>query len=828
MRLRGRYWARQTMTDDRKPRYKLAVFDTEGTSVINDGDVFAVLYSWDLQVLDVEPEDVTKANVHSCATRYEGRDCMSLYERLNDMLEDDAYYKIAVHNLSYDYLYMRYWLLDIQDDYDVDVTAKTSTRILTVRVSQGRYPKIIFFDTLSLFGYSLRTLGDNLGYRKGDIDYTVMNAPDTVLTDNNVYYNHRDTDILLVGLCTSMLRRDNVTVGNIGTKVLTKTGIVRIQDKLSPRIGMLPTSTKKGRTIYSEDRYEVSKRQFASESDYMKWESYSATVRTPVKGCFAGGVNISNCEYIGVVLNDVISYDLKSAYPAQIITYDVPINPVDVVNVDAYRHLLKRKLPTPMDVAKCRLQPWRGTVKLENVHIAPEWLHHVSDVSITDAMVMQHMKENENVTYKDGRFYSADVLYLTLAFPTWYEVCAQLEFDNPTFIELTLYMGKSKPTRYMLLRTLHHYREKSVVKDLSRGHGDIDAALKDGYISLDEHASLKTGRMNREWLSDFVLRHKGNLNALYGILVTSPLHDEYMLDECGLVDVKKATFDTETKYDSMMWREAGVMVALYNRYKLIYTCAMLASRGADIVYCDTDSIKVKGVDKAGIDAILASMHATIERENVKRVTDLVDGLNDRAGELGYAPFDATIDASIRDLGKFDYEGAYSRFVTYGHKKYAYSDGDTWRYKASGYRTSILESFSRQLEKSGLSEIAPHIVLGYDNRYDSTTGIASIQVGIDSPWVQVDFIAADTSDGKGRHRYRGETCPGNAILPSGKVMNNTENSRLNLQRKARCIENNPDTLHCFGVDIAKDSDTFVYGPRGTVYMEWKNFNMGDDA
>ncbi len=805
----------------------LMCFDTEATSVHDDNGSYAVLYNWDVLRLDTEFSRVTRDTVNDCTTRFEGRECDTLYDFLDDLLysatTENVLYKIAVHNLSYDYQYLRNWLIK----HDTKICAKNSTHLLNIYVDNN----LVFFDTLSIFGYSLRTLGENLGYSKGDIDYSQDIAPDTVLGENNVFYNHRDTSILMVGICQSLLTRDCITLETLGTKIITKTGIVRKQDKANSRIGhMKVKGRKRNCTIYDEDRRKVKTLQFKTVDDYMRWESYSYTVRTDVKGCYAGGINLCNMNLIGTMLHNVSSYDLKSAYPAQMLTYDICTNPIDIETdtLSKYGYLLERCIPNPMDVSTCKCAMWRGTVRIENVTIDSEWFEHIGDTTINETMILQHMKDNENVEYRYGVFYHADVLVLTVAFPTWYEFCAQYTFDNATFLELTIYVDKQPPTRYMQLRTLHHYNEKTVSKEISKGKGDLDKALANGFISIDEYSRLKSNAYDDDWLSQFVLRHKADLNALYGILVTSSIHDIYELDTFGNVTISKGTYDIEQRYDAMMWREAGVLVALYNRYKMVYTVALLASNGYDVVFSDTDSVKVCDIDFDTMDTLLHDMHDTIERRNVYRVESLISSLNANCKALGIAEYDTTITQDIRDLGKFDYEGTYTDFIAYGHKKYAYGDGITWKYKCAGYNINVLRNFSKQLETDGLYGIVPHVALGYNNRYDSSTGIASVQVGIEPTWVETRFKALDSTDKKTVHEYHGWTCPGSAIYKAGKIMNNTEHSKMNVQRMNRCIELNNDVMPLYGIDIALYDGRFVFGKRGTVPMEWQEFEHGDDA
>lgn len=796
-----------------KREVRLVCFDTEATSTEDERGSYAVLYNWDMLHLVGDWQDVSRETVGLLTERREGRDCITLYAELDRMVDsayaDGVAYKVAVHNLSYDIQYIRKWLIDL--DLDVSVCCKSSTKVLSVTIGNRRDPLVVFFDTLSIFGYSLRTLGDNLGYPKGSIDYLQDIAPDTVLSEANVAYNHRDTDILMVGICTSLLTRPSVTLGNLGTRILTKTGIVRVQDRESSHIGGY--QVKKGYTLYDEDRRTVGRHVQRDEREYLRWTSYGDPRSKEVHGCYAGGVNLCNPDYLARVTEGVLSYDLKSAYPSIMLAYRIPVNPVDVTDLGMYSSMLERQMPDPMDVIEGRLPFWRGRVEFTNIEVDPEWSAHVGDVGVNETMVCQDFAGSEGVRYVDGCLKGADRLVLTLTSSIFYEVCVQFSWESARFLELTVYMGYEDPTRYSLVRVLHHYAEKSAVKGLSRGEVDPSEAHSLGYISSDEYSMLESGGASEGWMRDFVLLHKGYLNALYGIMVTSPVHDGYSLDANGLIECRREPYPDDFARDAMMWREAGVLIAEYTRYKLIYMAALLVAEGADVLYADTDSLKFRGISKDTADAVFTPLHDRIERRNVQ----VVDRLRSRIGFIPEAGRD------VRDLGKLDYEGEYPEFVAYGHKKYAYGDGDRWRYRCSGYRLGVLDALSAQICNDGMYALAPHVCLGYDNRYDSECGIATVKAGVADPWVETSFSALDSTDGSLRHRWTGWTCPGDAILPAGKVMNNTANSKMNVQRRARA-ERNLGTRELYGLDITMVDGRFVYGDRGTVPMIWKGWDV----
>lgn len=843
---------------DPSEKIRMAFFDTEGTSVTYfPNRKFACLYSWDMLLLECKPEELTKDNMQECTRHVEGRDVSSLYGELTRMMEDASeegyYWSVAVHNLSYDFGYLRHLFVNLDNlGYTVSVVAKSSTYLLTVKVKKGKREVLVLYDTLALFGVSLRTLGANLGYNKLSIDYLERLAPDSALSEDNIAYNRRDTEVLALAVCKSLLTRECVNAEDLGHTILTRTSIVRVGDRTARRIGRLPLSARKSRstgkrnrvakkprmnTVYDADRSTVAMHQYKSLSDYYRWSSYGDSVTKDVKGFFAGGVNVSNANVIGKVLRNVISYDLKSAYPAIMLSYRVPCNPVEIPckRLSDYAPLLVDEAPSPIDVLQCKGYFWVGTVRFEGIEMDDEWRDSVGDSSVTQTMVLQNFKRSEGVRFKDGYMTGAKVLYLTMCSSEYYEVLLQYHWDSASFDSLTVYTQSAMPTYYTVIRTLNHFAEKSIAKKVqkafAKGIGisetELDEWLREGYVTYDEREAIASGNVDEYWIENFVLSHKGNLNSLYGIAVTNPLKDEYELNAEGyLMTTESDVFERylESSRDSKMWRESGVCIAVYNRYKITYMARMQVDAGGTVVYVDTDSIKSVGLSKDELDELYKPLHDEIERVTGELVSHVVSTVNGKMAACSEEPpLQVPDDSEFRALGKLDYEGVYQKFLTMGHKKYAYFDKGRWHVKCSGYNLRMLESLTAQLVECGCGDLSPVIALGFDNRYDSTTKVASVSLCVPETWVDVEFEAQDVSgDCKSTHVYKGSTCPGYAIEDAGKIMNNTDNSTMNKMRYRAACRNNEAVAECSRIDIAYIDGEYRLGKRGRVPMQWSDW------
>lgn len=147
---------------------------------------------------------------------------------------------------------------------------------------------------------------------------------------------------------------------------------------------------------------------------------------------------------------------------------------------------------------------------------------------------------------------------------------------------------------------------------------------------------------------DKYMRAKGDFNSIYGMCVQKICPQEYKIDEYGIWEAVDKPYKKSKKH---MHRNFlyGNYITAYARRSLIY--GIIDNCEANFVYCDTDSIKFLG-----------------KNEFIDRTPELI--------EYQYNPY-------IFGLGKFEYEGTYDIFITYGAKKYYYEQGDHHEHVVAG-------------------------------------------------------------------------------------------------------------------------------------------------
>lgn len=163
---------------------------------------------------------------------------------------------------------------------------------------------------------------------------------------------------------------------------------------------------------------------------------------------------------------------------------------------------------------------------------------------------------------------------------------------------------------------------------------------------------------------------KEMVNCLYGMTVTNNVRDEVSYSESWEVHQLSIT-EIEDKLDKMrssgrerLAYQWGVWVTAYARRNLFY--ALIKTKGHLVAYVDTDSLKSYFEDEAQRKAFRELLNDI----NTGQVAKLDKALKaQRIDPERARPYDAK--GKQHQLGVFDYEGRYTRFRTWGAKKYAF-------------------------------------------------------------------------------------------------------------------------------------------------------------
>lgn len=284
----------------------VCAFDTE-TTYIKDMDR-SILYIWQFQLDEV-------------CTIY-GRtwkDFINFYERINAIMKEDEYIIVYVHNLSYEFQFMRS-LFDIIPD---DVFVVKSRRILKWTHGHFEFRCSYIQTNLSLNAFTRKF---NVAHQKlsGDeFDYKRIRYSDTELTEKELEYCFNDV-IGLVEAIKAEMARDN---DNLYTIPLTSTGYVRRDIKAGLRLW---GTYKISELLPNVTVYELLREAFRGGNTH------------------ANRYFVKNPEFPLPPIENVKSADRSSSYPDVQVNYKFPMSPFkrvikEVSYTELKEHYIKKR-----------------------------------------------------------------------------------------------------------------------------------------------------------------------------------------------------------------------------------------------------------------------------------------------------------------------------------------------------------------------------------------------------------------------------------------------------------------------------------------------------
>lgn len=341
--------------------------------------------------------------------------------------------------------------------------------------------------------------------------------------------------------------------------------------------------------------------------------------------CFAGGFTHANARHVGLTLHDVASYDIASSYPTQMLKHKYPLGEWHTIEI-ATREILDKMC----DKYACIMQ------------LSFKGLKATTDHSIISRHKCRYIS---GANIDNGRVHSAESVTLFLT-SVDYELLKMFYTFDAVRVEQFKYAHLSYLPRPMFDLILKLYNDKTKLKGAPEGS-----------------AEEMLYKLSKEYI-----------NSLYGMTVTNPLDDTVIYGggewkiERG--DAQKLLNKNRVNNNYCLPYAVGVFVTAWGRYELLSTVKKLtdADGYSDVIYCDTDSIKILHPEK----------HAQIfEDYNACNVAML-------QAALDYHGIDRTLISPLgKTLGIFEFECKYNKFKTLGAKRYCFDNGGKFAYTVAG-------------------------------------------------------------------------------------------------------------------------------------------------
>lgn len=483
-----------------------------------------------------------------------------------------------VHNLSYEFHFL-YRFFNISDVFAVDnhkVIKCVMNECIELRCSY-------FLSNMNLKKFIENT--PNAHYQKGvgDLDYTKIITPSTPLTMREKGYCYNDVRGLYEAILF-LLKED--TLQSIP---ITSTGYVRRECRKNVN------KNPKNRDIFLDSRLDDEMYQLCRDA-------------------FRGGNTASNRYHTNLILDNVSSWDMSSAYPYVMVSEKYPTGPFMQKSIESEDEL------DEYNNKYCTI----GYYAFKNVRI------------------------------KKG----VPIPYLPLAKCSIKQDC---ECYNGRILNAKMIRIALTNVDYEIIRNQYDIEEIYVESFYFAYKKYLSKELRDTVI---EYFQLKSKLKGVEGKEYEYMKSKNKLNSLYGMMVTAIEREKILfdpdifIDGLGFAKGEKTTLEKYYKSrNSFLIYQQGIWVTCYCRKNLQQAIDKI---GLDVVYCDTDSVKYLG----DYDNIFKE----INKEWLKKCkyNDIINSVNvtDKQG-----------NKKTLFLGIYDKEKSYDRFITLGAKKYAFEQGN---------------------------------------------------------------------------------------------------------------------------------------------------------
>lgn len=259
-----------------------------------------------------------------------------VFDNLSDPCDKNERYVIYVHNLSYEFQFMKDFIPL------TDVFARKAHNVL-----RCRYRNIEFRDSLSLVNCRLEKLAEDeeLTVRKlvGLLDYTKCRHHKTPITSNEWAYQDADTEIV----CEYVTKKVK-EYGSLGEIPMTSTGEVRYLFR-----------KKLGSSL--EKVHDLA----------LKYSAHTPELQNLLLDIYAGAYTHANYQVVGKVVKNLGCKDIASSYPFQMCARKFPTNWIHIKpemynEPDFWEHMMETYPPDEY--------AWAFTVMMEK--LCAKHCHH--------------------------------------------------------------------------------------------------------------------------------------------------------------------------------------------------------------------------------------------------------------------------------------------------------------------------------------------------------------------------------------------------------------------------------------------------------------------
>lgn len=599
-----------------------ACFDTETTNYGEGKDTraFTILYIFndirfkDLKNYKVDEDD----NIKFYRTENEALDYID--ELIDFGLKANVIPIICAYNLMFD---LQTLIYDLNMKYEMTANAQSSTNVYTLDLNIEDKCVLRFWDCFHLEMRGLEAMGETCGIEKatGSWDYSLIRTNETPLTEEELFYAKRDVQVIPAYLSYLLNANEWMNQSDLGSKVLTKTSLVR--QMAQKEIGRIQIKKRNGKKINLLWMFEKTCKQNLPET----YQQYALR-----KSCFRGGLTFTSGTVASRVVENVASLDVTSMHHAFINGRKIPIDfyivpkrtlefaMQAVLNKDLNYVLANYNEPFPCAFHACftfiniRLKKNTCFDKWQ-IAIIPKgkFKRTISEIEFDDderniaaenyMRVKGWFDTAENAMFAFGKLYSADICNLYLSELELWCVNQVYEWDN-VIVNYGEFTAKFKtPPDYVTLQSNNLFEMKNDAKVINKNYkeGTPYKLEVPDTIPIGIKNSLLDGSCGSGFFESYYTSTvKGMFNGIYGTMAQDVFKPSFTVEE-GTLHVDSDTKTTENNFKEKIPKRCkvlytyGLRIVGGSRMHLIIAMILLYRKlGNRIIVTggDTDSLKI--------------------------------------------------------------------------------------------------------------------------------------------------------------------------------------------------------------------------------------------
>lgn len=623
----------------KRVQYQLcAVYDTETCNIGtgNETRAYPILFiDNDIRDIDIYNYEVDK-NDKVSFFRYE----QEYIEKLKQYIAYGEVTKkvpiICAYNAMFD---LQPLMSTLSELYSIQANAQSSTNIYTLDLlnRETGQLKLRFWDTFHLEMGGLKAMGETCGIAKaqGDWDYSLIRTPETPLTELELFYAKRDVQVIPAYLRYLLHANEWMKQEELGSRVLTKTSIVRQMARHT--IAPIKIDKQNGKKL-------TLAKAFNNQCMAQLPKNFAQYALR--KGCFRGGFTFTSATYANTIQRNVASLDVTSMHHTFINGRYTPLD-FTVASSEQLNVIAQNILNTSTDeIMNNYHKPFEyaihARIRFTNIRLKKGSCFEAwgigllstakfkkeiavgSDIGNDPKNVAQENAIREvgfydtynNATFALGKLYAAESVTVHVSELELWCMSRVYEWDKFECIGGESTIKWKIPTDYVTLQSNILFEMKNDAKFINKYYKQgtpyqyrIPESIPEGIAN-----DLRNGTCSEQFLEAwYVSTVKGEFNGIYGTQAQDVYKPSYTCEEGELfIDqqtvTKESNWEEKQPKNCKVFYNYGLRIVGGSRMHLVIALELLYNELGSKVRVtggDTDSIKVS-CDNDVTDAMLSN------------------------------------------------------------------------------------------------------------------------------------------------------------------------------------------------------------------------------